>query len=128
MVTPQFVVTGFGRFPGVDTNPTQELVERLLQDFAANAASGELDAGWPRKKVGKTLQLECCASEQFSVPYRWLKLCLRDPGSVCQNSRSVAASRGFSSAQPKRKGCCGLGANLSVSATEMLSSYVYPKK
>ena len=40
VVSPHFVVTGFSKFAGVDPNPTQELVSRLLEDFAANTATG----------------------------------------------------------------------------------------
>ncbi|KAK9826010.1 hypothetical protein WJX74_005385 [Apatococcus lobatus] len=51
MVPPQFMVTGFGKFAGVDANPTQELVERLLRDFAVNAGSGGLKFACETLKV-----------------------------------------------------------------------------
>lgn len=98
MKTPQFMVTGFGKFPGVETNPTEELVAWLLQDFVANAASGELHAGGRGSKLELTFLCGCCACDQLPAPYRWRELCLRDPGSIRQNGGSVAASRGFSSA------------------------------
>ena len=42
MAEPHFVVTGFSRFPGVDYNPTEELVNRLLEDLETNATIGKV--------------------------------------------------------------------------------------